>query len=311
MILMSMVTMALMIGILFIGRTSSGFYDRKELPLYERVLIAFDPKEIGPGEVITIVNKKKPVIIKTVGEDVSTDKEFTFNIYEKETNTLVKTVKLKANEAAYLDTKVEEAGIVTGELEDGKTYIIREEVDDSYIQELSGKNGDIKSDDTSEYYEFTYDASLSKIFEVRFNNITTKVTIKKQDKEGNRLKGCVLEVYDEKNNKIDEFTTGDDDYVIYGLKVGEEYTIKESKALDGYKKADDVKFKIPDGEIETEAIVINEKDPEEEKKEDIIEKQELINKDNDNPKTGDNIVVVSIIGLVAIIVLGIIKVKNK
>lgn len=120
----------------------------------------------------TIVNNKKPTITKKIDENIEYDGDFAFNIYEKEKNELVATVKVKANEEVALEPVItDENENITGYLENGKTYIIREiPVENFQLDSIVGKHGEVKEDEKSKYFEFTFDASLQKLQDVVFYN---------------------------------------------------------------------------------------------------------------------------------------------
>ena len=124
----------------------------------------------------TIVNKKKPTITKKLDKDTEYDGEFTFDIFEKETNKLIKTIKVKANQEVAMEPLTRnESGSITGYLEDGKTYIIKELPVDNYeINKIEGKHGKVIDDGDSKYFEFTFDANLDKLQDVIFYNTYNK-----------------------------------------------------------------------------------------------------------------------------------------
>ena len=126
---------------------------------------------------VTIINKKKPTIKKIINGDFESDKEFIFNIFEKGSKEPIATVKVKANEEVALEPKVtDENGNTTGYLEDGKTYIIREEAVENFeTEKIEGKHGTVNEDETSKYFEFTFDGSLDKLQDVVFYNKYNKV----------------------------------------------------------------------------------------------------------------------------------------
>ena len=118
----------------------------------------------------TIVNKKVPTIKKTIEGNGPKDKEYTFLVYEKESNELVETIKVKANEEGYLDIT---------KLVNGKTYIIREKIDseDYTNTKIEVLNGESKEDKDGKYYEFTYDEELTKVYEANFYNKYKEITV--------------------------------------------------------------------------------------------------------------------------------------
>ena len=81
-----------------------------------------------------------------------------------------------------------------------------------------------------------------------FVNIPTKVKISKQDITTQvETAGNYLQVFDSKGELVDEWVSElDKSHYIEYLKVGEEYTLVEKLAANGYLKADDIKFVVED-----------------------------------------------------------------
>ena len=78
----------------------------------------------------------------------------------------------------------------------------------------------------------------------------THVDITKQDATtGKELAGAKLTLYDDKNNKVDEWTSTKKAHTIYGLIVGKTYRLHESLQPLGYRKASDVTFTV-EGRLE-------------------------------------------------------------
>ena len=73
----------------------------------------------------------------------------------------------------------------------------------------------------------------------------TKVKVSKTDiADGAELEGATIQVLDKDGNVVDEWTSGTDVHEIEGLKTGEEYTLKETVAPDGYTIASETTFTI-------------------------------------------------------------------
>ena len=86
------------------------------------------------------------------------------------------------------------------------------------------------------------------------NNKTGIEVIKLDSVTGNIVKGAHLQLFDDKGKLIEEWDTTDEVKTIYGLKLGTEYTIKETKLPSGYKaQKDTTKFKLVDS---TQEVVI-------------------------------------------------------
>lgn len=99
------------------------------------------------------------------------------------------------------------------------------------------------------------------------SNDTTLVEFSKTDITGDKeLPGARLQVLDKDNNLIDEWTSTDKTHKIEGLKVGEEYILKEEIAPDGYVIATEIKFKVEDTndiqkvEMKDKVVEISKKD---------------------------------------------------
>ena len=99
-----------------------------------------------------------------------------------------------------------------------------------------------KKDDTARVY--TKD--------IKVTNEITKISISKTDITGDKeLEGAKLQVIDKNNKVIDEWTSTNKAHLIEGLKVNEEYTLRETIAPNGFVKATDIKFKVSDtGEVQ-------------------------------------------------------------
>lgn len=86
------------------------------------------------------------------------------------------------------------------------------------------------------------------------NNKTGIEVIKLDSVTGNIVKGAHLQLFDDKGKLIEEWDSTDEVKTIYGLKLGTEYTIKETKLPSGYKaQKDTTKFKLVDS---TQEVVI-------------------------------------------------------
>ena len=103
--------------------------------------------------------------------------------------------------------------------------------------------------DTSSVEVFYAETTTAEIF-----NDTTKVKISKQDiTTGKELPGANLEVIDKDGNIVEEWISTSEPHMIEGkLIAGEEYTLRETIAPDGYKVATDIKFTVAeDGSVQT------------------------------------------------------------
>ena len=85
----------------------------------------------------------------------------------------------------------------------------------------------------------------------------TKVSIDKRDITGeNEVSGATLQVKDENDNIIEEWTSSDKPHDISGkLIAGKTYTLHEENAPDGYAYAEDITFTVEkDGTITVSAL---------------------------------------------------------
>ena len=75
----------------------------------------------------------------------------------------------------------------------------------------------------------------------------TKVRISKVDvADGKELEGAKIQILDKNGRVVEEWTSTKDVHVVTGLNVGEEYTLHEEVAPNGYTIAADTKFTIDD-----------------------------------------------------------------
>ena len=75
-------------------------------------------------------------------------------------------------------------------------------------------------------------------------NSITEVTVSKRDitKGDEELAGATLQILDKDGKVVKEWVSGDKPKVIEGLKTGEEYTLRETLAPDGYLITSDTVF---------------------------------------------------------------------
>ena len=109
----------------------------------------------------------------------------------------------------------------------GETYILREiKTPDGYV--------------TANEIPFT----VKEDEDMHLSMIDTKVSVQKKDDNGNVVKDAILQITDQQNNIIDEWTTDGTYHVVKGLKAGETYTLTEIKTPEGYKKASSIVFTV-------------------------------------------------------------------
>lgn len=137
-------------------------------------------------------------------------------------------------------TSEESAKEISKTLNVGETYI---------LEEIEAPDGYVKS--ANKTFVVLNTAEVQEI--VMIDN-ETKIAINKQDEDRNALAGAKLQLLDENGNQIEGWTSTEKPYEINGkLVVGKTYTIKETKAPDGYIKAEKVIFKVEDTE-ETQKV---------------------------------------------------------
>ena len=88
-------------------------------------------------------------------------------------------------------------------------------------------------------------------------NSKTKVEISVVDvADGEELEGATVQVIDSEGDVAEEWTSGTDIHVIEGLKTGEEYTLKETVAPEGYIISTDITFTIDEtGKVTTTGTI--------------------------------------------------------
>jgi hypothetical protein len=73
----------------------------------------------------------------------------------------------------------------------------------------------------------------------------THVSVSKVDiADGEELEGATIQIIDSKGKVVEEWTSTKEAHEIEGLKTGEEYTLRETVAPDGYTVTTDTKFTI-------------------------------------------------------------------
>lgn len=124
------------------------------------------------------------------------------------------------------------------------------------LKELKAPSGYKKAEDKT----FTIDAS--KVVEVRMEDKTIKLSIMKVDGNGQGLKGADLEIRNKNNELIDKWTSETTEHVVdeeksRKLVEGEEYTLIETKAPEGYALANPKTFTIKSSDTVTKVTMEN------------------------------------------------------
>lgn len=84
---------------------------------------------------------------------------------------------------------------------------------------------------------------------ISIKNEKTLTVIRKENEKGELLGGAELGLYDSSGNEIDSWiSSGTKAHEITGLTEGGEYVLKELKAPEGFRMANDVRFEVKKGE---------------------------------------------------------------
>ena len=114
------------------------------------------------------------------------------------------------------------------------------------IQETKTLAGLVLNDKVYEV-KFEQKDLVTKVYEVKLDisNDTTLFDFSKTDVTGDKeLPGAKLKVTNKEGKVIDEWTSTENKHTIEGLVVGNEYTMTEEIAPDGYVKATSITFKV-------------------------------------------------------------------
>ena len=107
----------------------------------------------------------------------------------------------------------------------------------------------------------TTNGSMTQEGVLLVENSKTKVEISVVDvADGKKLEGATVQVIDSEGDVAEEWTYGTDIHVIEGLKTGEEYTLKETVAPEGYTIPAAITFTIDEtGKITTTGTITEER----------------------------------------------------
>ena len=91
-------------------------------------------------------------------------------------------------------------------------------------------------------------------------NIKTHVAVSAVDvATGDEVEGATVQVLDSEGDIVEEWVSGTEIHVIEGLNTGEEYTLRETVAPDGYTIAEDIIFTIDEnGKVTTTGTITEE-----------------------------------------------------
>lgn len=100
-----------------------------------------------------------------------------------------------------------------------------------------------------------------KVVTVHIPNEPTKIQVEKVDPYGDAVDGAELAILNSSGETVDSWATNGSAHTTYQLLVGEEYTLRETKAPSGYIAADDVKFTVGDTADVQQVSMVNVKQP--------------------------------------------------
>ena len=132
--------------------------------------------------------------------------------------------------------------IVTGKFEIGKSYV---------LHEVEPPKGRALAEDIPFTVADTSGAQNIKMYDPKTTTNVSKFSITGQTE----LAGALLSITDSHNNVIAEWTSTNRHKLIYGLAIGEEYTLTELIPAAGYTTAEAVKFKINDDGSTTTVVM--------------------------------------------------------
>ena len=132
--------------------------------------------------------------------------------------------------------------VVTGKFEIGKSYV---------LHEVEPPKGRAAADDIPFTVDDTSNVQNIKMYDPQTVTYVSKFSVTGQEE----LAGALLSVTDSHNNVIAEWTSTNRRKVIYGLAIGEEYTLTELIPATGYTTAEAVKFKINDDGSTTTVVM--------------------------------------------------------
>ena len=106
------------------------------------------------------------------------------------------------------------------------------------------------------------------------DDITTTEIIKIDQSTNKPLVGAELQLFDAEGNLVDQWTSGEEPYILYKLPLGT-YTLHEAKTPSGYATADDITFEVVDSAKPVEITMYDAVTKVEISKKDITNQEEL------------------------------------
>ena len=152
------------------------------------------------------------------------------------------------------------------QLLNNQNEVIDEWITDKNIHEIDnlvpGQKYIVREIEAPERYQLTpdYIFTAQDTEEVQqINIIDPKIKISKSDNNGNLLPGAVLQIVDEDNNVVEEWTTNGTSHVVEKtLERGKQYKIREKDAPTGYKIALDQVFSTFNDNQDHELVMTDE-----------------------------------------------------
>lgn len=148
----------------------------------------------------------------------------------------------------------------------------------------------------------------TSVTEVAFNNKMTETEVRKTDPAGNQLKGAEISILDSNGKTVYSFVSGEDSTRVYGLERGHTYTLRETKAPEGFKVAADVIFKLDN---EGKLFVAKDNNWVEANEITMIDDKVVVSSTNTSVSTGDATALWILFSLLGISLLGIAAVVKK
>lgn len=196
------------------------------------------------------------------------------------------------------------------------------------LHEVKAPTGYVRAEDV----KFTVYAANTVKDKVIMTDSETKVEIKKLDKSNDQtLSGATLELYNEKNEQVAVWQSSSSAKVFTNLPHGK-YTLKETKAPEGYELAKDITFEVTDKPETITVKMYDEKKPVVEEKKDNKKDDEKVKEEvkpavtqqsvenavvtstPDRVQTGDNnniaIYVILIVLLLSVSAIAVVKIKK-
>lgn len=150
---------------------------------------------------------------------------------------------IKINKALAITAPVDKKKITVDNLMDN-IAILREAEEILTEDGCADEKGKGHSKDAQQLYDD---------IETFIDELGVVVKFLKTDEDGKKLSGATIQILDEAGKIMYEYETTDTAYLEKGFKIGHTYTMKETKAPEGYSKAEDVVFTImQDGSVSYE-----------------------------------------------------------